>query len=43
MYRSFFEKSHRCYVDNLLNISCSTNLTEEQVNQVVEKLKEFKK
>ena len=33
----------RHYVDNLLNIPCSTNLTDVQVNQVVAKLKEFKK
>ncbi|MFW6030219.1 MAG: LegC family aminotransferase [Halanaerobiales bacterium] len=32
----------RYYVDNLLNIPCSTNLTEEEVLQVVKRLKEFK-
>ena len=33
----------RYYVNNLINIPCSTNLTQEQVLQVVDKLKEFKK
>lgn len=33
----------RYYVDNLINIPCSTNLMKEQIIQVVEKLKEFKK
>lgn len=31
------------YYDRILNIPCSTNLTEEEVDIVVEKLKEFKK
>lgn len=30
------------YADNLINMPCSTNLTKEQVLQVIEKLKEFK-
>ncbi|QTL99737.1 LegC family aminotransferase [Iocasia frigidifontis] len=30
------------YVDNLLNIPCSTNLTKEEVCQVVDKLKSFR-
>lgn len=33
----------RYYVKNLLNIPCSTSLTKEQVMQVVEKIREFKK
>lgn len=42
-YESYKIEKARHYVDNLLNIPCSTNLTEEQVGQVVGKLKEFKK
>ena len=33
----------RFYVNNLINIPCSTSLTREQAAQVVEKLKEFKR
>ncbi|PTX16335.1 aminotransferase, LLPSF_NHT_00031 family [Halanaerobium congolense] len=32
----------RHYVDNLINIPCSTNLTKEKVYQVIEMLKKFK-
>ncbi|WP_018249173.1 LegC family aminotransferase [Orenia marismortui] len=32
----------RYYVDNIINIPCSTSLTEEQLFKVIEKLKEFK-
>jgi len=32
----------RHYVDNLINIPCSTNLTKEEVYQVVDMLKEYK-
>ena len=32
----------RHYVDNLINIPCSTNLTEEEVYQVVDMLKKYK-
>lgn len=42
-YESYKIEKARHYVDNLLNIPCSTNLTSEQVEQVVGKLKEFKK
>lgn len=33
----------RFYVDNLINIPCSTSLTKEQAVKVIEKLKEFRK
>lgn len=33
----------RFYVDNLINIPCSTSLTKEQAAQVIVKLKEFKR
>jgi len=42
-YEAYKIEKARHYVDNLLNIPCSTNLTSEQVNQVIGKLKEFKK
>ena len=42
-YESYKIEKARHYVDNLLNIPCSTNLTSEQVGAVVRNLKEFKK
>lgn len=30
------------YIDRILNIPCSTNLTEEEVEVVIEKLKKYK-
>ncbi|ACL70446.1 LegC family aminotransferase [Halothermothrix orenii] len=45
-YKNYFaykiEKA-RYYVNNLINIPCSTNLKKEQVLQVIDKLKGFKK
>ena len=31
------------YYDRILNLPCSSNLTEKEVYQVIEKIKEFKK
>jgi len=42
-YEAYKIEKARHYVDNLLNIPCSTNLTSEQVEAVVGKLKGFKK
>ena len=42
-YETYKIERARFYVDNLLNIPCSTNLTKEQAMLVVEKIKEFKK
>jgi len=42
-YEAYKIEKARYYVDNLLNIPCSSNLTEEQVEAVIGKLKEFKK
>ncbi|WP_028855463.1 LegC family aminotransferase [Psychrilyobacter atlanticus] len=40
-YEAYKIEKARHYVDNLLNIPCSTNLTSEQVGAVVGKLKRF--
>jgi aminotransferase in exopolysaccharide biosynthesis len=42
-YETYKIEKAKYYVNNLINIPCSSNLTKEQVMQVIKKLKEFKR
>lgn len=42
-YETYKIEKAKYYVDNLLNIPCSTNLTKDQITKVIQKLKEFVK
>lgn len=42
-HKAYMMEKSLYYIDMILNIPCSSNLREEDVNMVIEKLKEFKK
>ena len=42
-YQSYEMEKSLYYYDRVLNLPCSSNLTEKEVYQVIEKIKEFKK
>ena len=42
-YQSYEMEKSLYYYERILNLPCSSNLTEKEVYQVIEKIKEFKK
>ena len=42
-YQSYEMEKSLYYYDRVLNLPCSSNLTEKEVYQVIEKISEFKK